>query len=121
LSFKFNYLINGLGVFVVSVGIFLYQFWAVTIESADDGKGLSLSSYVLVPSLIMSQMALAFSFWPVGVFKGSIFLVSAIYVISGLLQADIRERLFRKTLVGYVWVGIAILIAVIILTGWRQR
>ncbi len=119
LSFKFNFIINGVATLIVSMGLFLYNFWAVTIDSEDDGKSLNMFSYVAVPSIIMSQMAVAFSFWPVGVFKGSIFLVLVIYIITGLLQADMRGRLFKKTWTGYLWVGVAILLAIVLLTRWR--
>ena len=75
--------------------LFLYQFWAIAIDLPDDGKGKGRWVYILVAVWIMGQMALIFSFWPVGIFKGSIYLVSIIYLLSGLFQADIKERLFR--------------------------
>ena len=119
LSFRLPFWANGLMVIAVSAGLFLYQFWAITIELSNDGKQLNSGAYVLVPAYIMGQLAVAFSFWPVGIFKGSIFLVSIIYVMSGLMQADIRDRLFRRTWVGYMWAGIAILVAMVVMTGWR--
>ncbi len=118
-SFRFNYGINMLLVFLVAILVFLYQFWAIAIELPDDGKGKNISIYVLVPSLLITQLALVFSFWPVGIFKGSIYLVSAIYVLSGLLQADIRERLFKRTWLSSIWVGVAILLGIVMMTGWK--
>jgi hypothetical protein len=119
LSFRFNYGINMLLVFLISILVFLYQFWAIAIELPDDGKGKNIVVYVLVPALLVSQLSLAFSFWPVGIFKGSIYLVSSIYVLSGLLQADIRDRLFRKTWLSSVWIGVAILLGIVIMTSWK--
>lgn len=119
LSFNQIYWINAVAVFIASALIFLYQFWATAIELPDDGKNKNRWAYVLVPALLLSEMAMVFSFWPVGLFRGSIFLVLMIYVVSALYQADIRERLFRKTWLSYVWVGVVIVLASILLTNWK--
>ena len=119
LSFRMEFWINSIAIMASSIALFLYEYWAITIELSDDGKQLNTKAYIFVPSWIMGQLALVFSFWPVGIFKGSIFLVAVIYVISGLMQADIRDRLFKRTWVGYMWAGVAILVAMILMTRWR--
>lgn len=118
-SFMFPFWLNTLFVFVISMGIFLYQYWAVTIELSDDGKNKNMWSYTLIPALLISELAIVFSFWPVGIFKGSIYLVSVIYVISGLLQADIRERLFKRIWLSNIWIAVAIVVGIVVVTRWR--
>lgn len=115
-SFKFIYWLNMVFVFVISMIIFLYIFFSVTIELSDDGKDKNVWYYVLTPSLLMSEVALVLSFWPVGIFKGSIYLVMIVYVIASLLHAELRERLFKRTWLILVWVGIAIVLG-IVMTG----
>jgi len=115
-SFKFVYWLNLLLVFVVSMVIFLYIYFSVTIELPDDGKDKNVWYYVLVPSLLISEVALALSFWPVGIFKGSIYLVMLVYILAGLIHAELRERLFKKTWLLFVWVGVATILG-IVLTG----
>ncbi|MDD4027099.1 MAG: hypothetical protein PHO75_02810 [Candidatus Shapirobacteria bacterium] len=115
-SFKFNYWLNMIIVFVISIVIFLYIFFSVTIELPDDGKDKNVWYYIFVPSLLMAEMALVLSFWPVGIFKGSIYLVMIVYVLSSLLHAELRERLFKKTWRVLVWIGVAIILG-IVLTG----
>jgi hypothetical protein len=73
----------------------------------------------LVPSVITSEIALVLGFLPVGIFKGSIYLVMVVYIISGLLQADLRERLFKRTWLVFVWVGVATILG-ILFTGLSQ-
>jgi len=118
-SFGFDYWVNALTVMFLACLIFVYQFWAIAIELPDDGKNKSWVTYVLVPGFLVSQLALVFSFWPVGIFKGSIYLVSVIYVLSGLIQADIRGRLFRKTWLMFLWTGVAIVLGILLATRWR--
>lgn len=118
-SFNLIYWANGILAFVISAVIFAYHFFSVTIELADDGEGKDIKAYIFLPAWLMSQLAIILSFWPVGIFKGSIYLVCTIYVIVGLLQSDLRERLFKKTWMSFLWIGIAVILGIIVMTGWR--
>lgn len=117
-SFKMPFWVNSGISFVVGMILFAYQFWAVTIELSDDGDSKSIWAYTIVPALILAEVAFVLSFWPVGIFKGSIYLVSVVYILATLIQAELRERLFRRTWLGSIWVGVAMLLAVILMTGW---
>ncbi len=117
-SFKLPFWANMLGTAFLSLLIFSYQYWAVAIELPDDGKEKGRWPYILVPSLLLIELAGILSFWPVGIFKGSIYLVAAIYVITGLLQAEIRDRLFRGVVLNYTYIGVAVILAIILVTRW---
>lgn len=118
-SFKFIYWLNVIIVFFLSCLLFLYLFFSVTIELSDDGKDKNIWAYVLVPSLLVSELAFVFSFLPVGIFKGSMYLVVFCYVVSGLLHAQLRERLFKRTWINFVWIGIAFFLAILVTISWR--
>jgi len=118
-SFKLIYWLNAIFVLMISAVIFMYIFYSVTIELPDDGKEKNLMAYVLVPAFLMSQLGLVLSFWPVGIFKGSIYLVAAVYVVSGLVQLDIRERLFKKNWTIFSWIAVAIVLGMFLTTSWR--
>lgn len=118
-SFSLIYWANGILTFIISIIIFAYHFFSVTIELPDDGVSKDFKAYILLPAWLMSQLAIVLSFWPVGIFKGSIYLVCTIYVISGLLQSDLRERLFKKTWMSFLWIGVAVILGIIVMTGWR--
>jgi len=118
-SFKFIYWLNAIIVLLLSCLLFLYLFFSVTIELPDDGKDKSIVAYVLVPSILMAELAFVLSFLPVGIFKGSMYLVVFCYVLSGLLHAELRERLFKRTWINFVWIGIAFLLAMLVTISWR--
>ncbi|PIU73778.1 hypothetical protein COS78_00560 [Candidatus Shapirobacteria bacterium CG06_land_8_20_14_3_00_40_12] len=118
LSFRLPFWGNSLLALFITILLFLYQFWAIAIDLPDDGKGRGRWVYILVAAWIVGQMALVFSFWPVGIFKGSVYLVSIIYLLSGLFQADIKDRLFKGVVTGYILTGIAILTAIIVTNTW---
>lgn len=118
-SFKLIYWLNAVLVFVISTVLFMYVFYSVTIELPDDGKEKNFWAYTLVPAFFMSQLGLVLSFWPVGIFKGSIYLVAAVYVLSGLLQLDLRDRLFKKNSTIFTWISVAVILGIILTTSWR--
>jgi len=118
-SFKLIYWLNAIFVFLISVILFMYVFYSVTIELPDDGKEKNFWAYILVPPFFMSQIGLTLSFWPVGIFKGSIYLVAAVYVLSGLLQLDLRDRLFKKSSTIFTWISVAVILGIILTTNWR--
>ena len=72
----------------------------------------------MVPSVLLAEMVAILSFWPVGVFKGSVYLVAGIYVISGLIQAEIRDRLYRGVIRTSIYMGVAVVLAIILTTVW---
>ena len=97
----------------------MYIFYSVTIELPDDGKDKNFWAYVLVPSFLISQLGLVFSFWPVGIFKGSIYLVAFVYIVASLVQLELRSRLFKKNWLTFAWITLSIILGIVITTSWR--
>jgi len=118
-SFKFVYWLNALLIFAISIISFMYLFYSVTIELPDDGKEKNMWAYVLIPSFLIAQLGLVLSFWPVGIFKGSVYLVVVVYIVSSLIQMDLRERLFKKSWLTFVWISIAVILGMILTTSWK--
>lgn len=118
-SFKLIYWLNTIFVFLISILIFMYIFYSVTIELPDDGKDKDFWTYVLVPSFLIAQLGLVFSFWPVGIFKGSVYLVAFVYIVSSLIQLELRSRLFKKNWVTFIWITLAVVLGTILTTSWR--
>jgi hypothetical protein len=117
-SFKLPFWGNMAVTLFLGLSIFAYQYWAVAIELPDDGKEKGKWPYILIPTLLLTEFAGILSFWPVGIFKGSVYLVAVIYVISGLLQAEIRDRLFRGVILTFSYIGVAVALAIISVTSW---
>ena len=67
----------------------------------------------------MAELGMVLSFWPVGIFKGSIYLTAAVYILAGLIQLDLRDRLFKRNWVIFSWITAAIVLGMILTTSWR--
>ncbi|OGM21079.1 hypothetical protein A2714_01985 [Candidatus Woesebacteria bacterium RIFCSPHIGHO2_01_FULL_38_9] len=105
--------------FVLLSAFFLYYqgFWAVSLKKEFTVKELSVS---LVSSIVMAEVALALFFWPVTVVVGSLFLTVTAYILLGLGQAYLEERLFSQTIREYLLVGLAVFIGMLLATNWGR-
>jgi len=118
-SFRWPYWVNGLGVGLISWLLFSYHYWSVEIELTEDSTR-GMAKYTVLPGFLVGQLGLIFSFWPVGIFKASLYLVLVIYVLCGLLQAELRERLFKRTWMINLWVAVAIILGILLMTRWDE-
>jgi len=115
LSFRFDSWFNFLLVFAASFPLLLQGLWCINLEEKITKK---IWSYTLALSFVLGEIALAFSFWPVSVAVGSLSLTTGLYVLLGLSQHEISERLFRRTINEYIGVGVTVLIVIFLTTHW---
>lgn len=114
-SFRLPFWLNCFWVFMVSFLLFLQNLWSVELAETLERKVVVFS---LIPALILGQLVLAVSFWPVSVALASLFLTTAVYVMLGLIQAKLTDRLFKKTVQEYLVVGLGVLITLFLTTNW---
>jgi len=110
LAFYWNMLI----VFLISFPLILQSLW--TIELGSISKVVMLHSLVL--SLVIAEMALSLSFWPLAPTIWSLFLSTTFYILLGMSTEYLRERLTRRIVLEYTGVGIVVLIISFFATTW---
>lgn len=115
LSLRWPVYLSSSIVFLVSFPLFLQGFWTIPLEKDYLGDVFKTS---LISSLILGEMAVALFFWPVTVVVGSLFLTVASYMLLGLGQAFLEERLFPQTVRDYLFVGLAVFIGMFLATRW---
>jgi len=115
LSFREGPWFNFLLTFLVNLPVFLQGLWCVNLE---EKLTLKIWLYSLGSALVLGEIALAFSFWPVTVAVGSLSLTTGLYILLGLIQHYFSEKLFRRTINEYIGVGIAVLIVIFLTTHW---
>lgn len=114
-SLKLNYLYEGMLVFVLSYPLYLQGFWTSTLQDKMNPK---LRYVSLVSSLLQAQFSVILFFWPVGVIVGSLFLTILFYILLGLGQCELEDRLFSKTVREYITVGAVVFIVMLFSTSW---
>ena len=115
LSFRLPFWSNFILVFLVSFPLFFQGLWSVKLEKKISHQ---IWFYSLALSLVVAEGVLALSFWPVTVSAGSLALITIMYVVLGLTQHQLSQRLFKRTINEYLTVGIIVLGVIIITTHW---
>lgn len=115
LTFKLPFWFNFVLVFFSSLFLVFPGLWSVTLEETFSKRVLL---YTLVISLIQSEIALAFSFWPVNTSVGSLALVSSLYLSLGLFQYHLNGRLFPKVIKEYFLETIFVFLIIFLTTKW---
>lgn len=115
ISLKLNFFLNFLSIFFLSLPLILVSLWTVNLEDRINFK-LILGSLVI--SLFLAEAELGLSFWPVSLTVGSLFLTCCLYVLLGLAQADLSQRLFKRTFIEFISVGGVVFLTVLLYTTW---
>ncbi len=102
-------------VFLLSFPLYLQGFWAVNLEKTFSKELLLISA---VSSLVTAEISLALYFWPVTVVTGSLFLTVTFYMLLGLGQAKMEDRLFPATIREHLVVGALVFVAMFLATHW---
>ncbi|MBN1263245.1 MAG: hypothetical protein JW991_02720 [Candidatus Pacebacteria bacterium] len=116
-SFRLSPWLNFLVCFPLGFLLFFQGLWSVVLREKFSPRILYLG---LVLALVLAEIALGISFWPLAVSTSSLFLITALYVLLGLVQGNLQERLFKNTIKEYLWVGMTVLLTVLLTTRWGR-
>lgn len=114
-AFNLLFLWNGLAVMLVSFPLILQVLWSIQME---DRFSVSIVVQSAILSLIMGELALSFSFWPMPTTIWSLSLSSAMYVLLGLTTQVLRGRANRRVVWEYLAIGVIILVVSFLTTSW---
>jgi hypothetical protein len=115
LSIRQGVVITSSLVFVSSFLLFLQGFWSIEPEKKVDSEIVVMS---LISGLMIAELATIIFFWPVTIVVGSLFLTSGVYMLLGLGQTKLEDRLFPNTIREYLTVGFVVLIGMFLATHW---
>lgn len=115
LSLKIPFWGSSLLITALSFPIFLQGFWTIPLDVIITKDLLIFSA---ISSLAVGEIAVSLFFWPATLVVGSIFLTVAVYVLLGLGQAKLEQRLFSQTVKEYLLVGILVFIGMFFSTHW---
>ncbi|HJZ05914.1 hypothetical protein A2634_01605 [Candidatus Amesbacteria bacterium RIFCSPHIGHO2_01_FULL_48_32] len=115
LSFRLDFWWQGLLVGMATFLLLVPALWSVDLRekiSADTwwfSLGLGES---------VGGLAVAVAFWPVTLAVASLFLTTALYVFLGISQHHFSQRLFFRTVMEYVVVGVVVLVTMLVTSAW---
>ncbi|OGM24667.1 hypothetical protein A3D00_00035 [Candidatus Woesebacteria bacterium RIFCSPHIGHO2_02_FULL_38_9] len=115
LSLRAEIWFNSLFVATLSFPLFLQGLWSSSLDKKFNSR---IFIYSLIFGLGLSEVSILLYFWPTTVVVGSLFLTVGVYMLLGLGQAVLEGRLFAQTVKEYLFVAIAVFLAMFIATSW---
>jgi len=115
-SHRLPFYLNGLLVGVLHFPLIFLFLWSVRLEHKID---LKIVQIALIFTLFMMELGVIFSFFPMTVWHTSLFLMTFLYIVLGILQAYLQDRSFQSTLVEYAGVGVFLTILFFVLLPWK--
>lgn len=110
---RLSFLANGIMVAVILWPLFLKGLWSATFPKNISGTILGYSTAL---ALIGGEIAIFIGFLPMAPLVAAILVSGYLYVTLGLFQQHLQERLFNKTIQEYVWVGVIVFLAALLVT-----
>lgn len=114
-AFNLPFYWNSLAVWLISFPLILQVLWSIEME---DNLVAPVVIQSAILSLVLGELAMAFSFWPMATTIWSLALSSAMYVILGLTTQLLRGRMVKRVVVEYAGIGAAVLIVSFLATSW---
>ena len=116
-SLRFNFVILTV-ILTVICGLMIFQtLWSFELEDLLTKRLLKMT---LVLALIVGQVVLTLSFWPAEPTVSAIVVTTAVYVLLGLSQAFYADRLFRRTAIEYISLGVGVFLLLFLTTSWIE-
>ncbi len=115
-SLQWPFWANGALVGIATWPIILNGLWSMKLDVYISKDILRMSTTL---AITCGMIAVGLSFLPVTVWVAALFLATVVYVTLGLLQHELSERLFKRTITEYVVVGLLVLVATMLVTNWK--
>jgi hypothetical protein len=114
-SLKIPFWTSSVSITLLTFPLLLQGFWTTLLEKEYSNE-LIITSGVL--SFVVGEIALSLYFWPTTIVVGSLFLTIAVYIVLGLGQAKLEQRLFAQTVREYLLLGLLVFIGMFFATRW---
>lgn len=114
-AFHLLFFWNGLLTAAVSFPLIVQVLWSIAME---DKIARSIIIQASLLSLILGELALSFSFWPMPTTIWSLSLSSSMYVLLGLTTQVLRGRATKKVVWEYITIGAVVLLVSFLTTSW---
>lgn len=117
-SLRVSGLMVGLLVFLTSLPILWQGVWSYVVSSTIKREFY----FALTGAVVISELAIALSFWMIDVPLASVVLAMGMYVILGLFQHETEGRLFRRTIQEYLSFALIVfsVVSIAVFVRWSR-
>ena len=115
LSFRSNFVVNGVVFFIAAFLLSAQLLWTVLLENKLSREVLGYSLFI---SFIIAQAGIAMSFMPIRSSIYSLFMTACYYSLTGLTYHHIDQRLFKKVVQEYLFVLAMVAFLTVLSVAW---
>ncbi|MFH2118757.1 MAG: hypothetical protein ABII10_03420 [Candidatus Paceibacterota bacterium] len=115
-SLKLPFYANGILVGLIHFPLILMGLWSIKLEPL---ISRTIWNFSFLLTLILIELVILFSLLPLPAWHVALFVMGFLYIGLGVLQSQIRERLFQNTANEYSLVAIFLGIIFLILFPWK--
>ncbi|HEX9817316.1 MAG TPA: hypothetical protein VGA89_00240 [Patescibacteria group bacterium] len=115
-SLRLPFYVNAGLMGLVHFPLILMGLWSVKLESL---ISRTVWSFTLLLTLVLTELGMLFSLLPLPAWHVALFIMGLLYIGLGVLQSQIRERLFQNTANEYSLVAVFLGIVFLILLPWK--
>ncbi len=116
ISFRFYPPVAALSVGLIGYLLALQSFWSIELNRQISQSALRLS---LVISVVLGELTLILSFWPLKPTMFALLLTTCLYCLGGLSQQFLEDKLYKKSVNEFLLVGLIVFGFVLWTTHWR--
>jgi hypothetical protein len=113
-GFDLPFFWNGVGAVLIAFPLVLQFLWTIKMERIT----AQIITFSFVISLVIGEIAIALSFWPVVSLIWGLFLSTIIYVLLGVVVDYMRDTLTKKLVWEYIGVFVIITAMSFVATSW---
>lgn len=95
--------------------IFFQAFWQIDLE---EHFNQNLAVYSVISALITTETAWMLSFWPLRPLTFGLSTAAVVYVILGVIQHRMQNKLNKRTLFEYLTVLLVVFVLLLAITSW---
>lgn len=116
LAFRLPFFVNALTVALISFLLVVPSLWSMELATRVSGRVGRIGIAIIA---VLTELAWVFSFWPVATTLIALFLTTSFYALVGMGQQYVMERLYKKTIIEFLFVVAIVFVIVILATRWR--
>jgi hypothetical protein len=115
-SLKLPFYANASLVGLVHFPLILMSLWSIKLESMINR---TVWNFSFLMTLVLVELVIVFSLLPLPAWHAALFVMGMLYIGLGVLQSQIRERLFQNTANEYTLVAVFLGIIFLVLFPWK--
>ena len=102
-------------ILLISFVLFTIAIWSHHLDEKIDNKTVMFSAIL---ALVLAQIATALSFWPLLPLISALVLAIVFYVVLGLTQFELQQRLTARVVYEYLSIAAVVLVLILVTTRW---